>query len=83
MAKGKAALGTPGEAAGVGIFAQRNPGRGSQPKTAVKARVRICLVTMGEMGECRLGWGLGYPLSQDQKKPLDWKGIAFALHNRI
>lgn len=50
--------------------------RGSQPKTAVKARVWICLVTMGEMGECRLGRGLGYLLSRDQKKPLDWKGSA-------
>lgn len=30
-----------------------------------------------------MGWGLGYPLSQDQKKPLDWKGISFALCNRI
>lgn len=32
---------------------------------------------------CRLGWGLGYPLSLDQKKPVDWKGISFALHKRI
>lgn len=32
---------------------------------------------------CRLGWGLGYPLSPDQKKPVDWKGISFALHKRI
>lgn len=30
-----------------------------------------------------MGWGLGYPLSPDQKKPVDWKGISFALHKRI
>ena len=30
-----------------------------------------------------MGWGLGYRLSLDQKKPVDWKGISFALHKRI
>lgn len=31
----------------------------------------------------RAGWGLGYPVSLDQKKPVAWKGISFALRRRI
>lgn len=31
----------------------------------------------------QVGVGIGLPLSLDQKKPVDWKGISFALHKRI
>lgn len=57
--------------------------RHSGPEAATGGAGGRLLVTTGEHAGGGGDWVTHYPLSLEQKEPLDWKGISSALCNRI
>lgn len=55
-----------------GILAERQPARNCSKSQSVDL-----FSYHGRNGGMQVRVGSSYPLSQDQKKPLDWKGISF------
>ena len=85
MSQPSETLDTLEELTGVGIFAQwclAEPQRARNCNERSR-RVRLFSHHGRNEGTRQSGWGLGYPQSLDQKKPKDWKGISFALSERM